>query len=118
LYNDAKEATLEFDSIYIIKYPDPGDIIYKSSYNPFGVNLNPDTDSTGFTISIFKNDTSWTDTIEIFYNSELRLISYACGFTCFYALDTIVTISERIKSIDIIFENVFNYETENIKISY
>lgn len=118
LYDKTKEENLELDSVYITNYPIPGNIIYVSYGNPFGVNLNPDSDSTGFMFRIFDSDTSWTDTIEIYYTSELKLISYACGFSHFYLLDTIITYSDSINSSEILFENVFNYEAEHIKLFY
>ncbi|MES2703674.1 MAG: DUF6452 family protein [Bacteroidota bacterium] len=73
----------------------------------FVLSLSPDSDTSKWA---FTTDTSGTpfDTLTFYYRRDKQFISNACGYACFFKLDSVHTTRKIIDSIHIINANVTN----------
>lgn len=105
------------DSLVILTDMVVDSVIYSNMGSTGTVELPLNANSTQTTL-FFGYDSLYFDTITVFYEAELIMDNYQCGFTYFYNIDKIETTNYNIDSIRLNYRNIEYGETEHIKIFF
>lgn len=106
------------DSVSIYIGPNLDTLFYnelEAKTNKVAFPLSPLVDTVKV---VFQFNKAINDTLAIYYNRELRMVSHECGFVHFFKIDTITTTNNKIKSIWISKDFVEYGSKENIKIYF
>jgi hypothetical protein len=112
---EEENEKINIDSLDIYALNITDSLIYSMvTLSEVALPLNPSSSSCSF---VFVNG-GRADTIDIFYNSSLQLLSMACGYVYFYEIEDIQHTGNDISYISIINKTVNPGEQENIQIYF
>ncbi len=107
-----KDTLLQYVTVYGIAREDS--LLYDTAVNIQSIELplDPASANLRFVIKIG----SVSDTLNLNYGSSMQFVSYACGFSPVYHLNTIVFTYHNFDSIHIVNRTVDTENEENLKI--
>ncbi|MDT8402063.1 MAG: DUF6452 family protein [Bacteroidales bacterium] len=114
-YSAETEEKINIDSldIYGLNVPDSV-ICSNSNLNRIGLPLNPSASGCAFVII----NGGRADTLEIFYQSNLKLLSRACGYIYLHEIENINFTENDISGILILNKSVNPGDEENVQIFF
>jgi hypothetical protein len=108
----AADTTVNALSLYGIRNGQSDSLLYDSiPASGFTVTLDPHFDRSSFVLQI---DTL-SDTLNVYYEHEIYMISYTCGFASLFTLDQIEALTGLIKN-DTIIKDMIDAEYEENEI--
>lgn len=112
---NGQEVLTAIDSISIFGIGKPSQLIYDNQASVSRVELpvNPATDSTTYVMQFPGNQ---SDTIRIFYQRHLNLISVDCGFSMFFEIDSVAYTRSFIQTHTLNNKQITNTRDEHLKI--
>ncbi len=112
-FEDGENTPISVDSLTVfgLEYED---FLYDNQYNVgrIEVPLNMSVDNCAF-VMVFPES---TDTLKVFYERNLSLVSVECGFVTFYDIFEVQTTNNSIQSYSIEENNVTNTNEEHLHI--
>lgn len=109
------ETKTKVDSITVFGLPFPDDLLYDTvSASVIKLPLDPSSDYATFVIRQGQTE----DTVTIEYDSRVKFISKACGYSFYYTITAITSTNNKIDNILIIDSDVNPGDKENLRTFY